>query len=128
MFCDAASSPAHLGVVLFVGSKCFWTHADPPKGVLEFFVNRRDKQIMGLELLAISLGFSTFGHLLKGSKVMVHCDNNGAQFSERRGSAKAWDHAQLVHQQWLHAACLGMSLHIVRVATTDNVADLPSRM
>ena len=45
----------------------------------------------------------------------------------RRGSAVCWDHAQLVHEQWTHAATQGLSLHIVRVATDDNIADLPSR-
>ena len=37
------------------------------------------------------------------------------------------DHAQLVHEQWLHVALTGMQLFIKRVATDDNIADLPSR-
>ena len=37
------------------------------------------------------------------------------------------DHAQLVHEQWLHVAITGMQLFIKRVATDDNIADLPSR-
>ena len=45
----------------------------------------------------------------------------------RRGTAVSWDHAQLVHEQWTHAAEQGLSLHIVRVGTHDNIADLPSR-
>ena len=49
------------------------------------------------------------------------------QFSIRRGSARTWDHAQLIHEHWLHAAILNMSIHIIRVASSDNVADLPSR-
>ena len=49
------------------------------------------------------------------------------QFSVRRGTARTWDHAQLIHELWLHAAILNMSIHIVRVASSDNVADLPSR-
>ena len=49
------------------------------------------------------------------------------QVSVRRGSARKWDHAQLVHAQWLHAARCGMQLHVVRVATDNNIADLPSR-
>ena len=48
--------------------------------------------------------------------------------SIRRGSARAWDHAQLVHSQWRQAALAGMHLFIKRVATDDNIADLPSRM
>ena len=45
----------------------------------------------------------------------------------RRGTARRYDHAQLVHAQWMHVAMLGMRLWVVRVATNDNVADLPSR-
>ena len=37
------------------------------------------------------------------------------------------DHAQLVHSQWTHAAIQGLDLFIKRVATHDNIADLPSR-
>ena len=49
------------------------------------------------------------------------------QVALSKGRARAWDHAQLVHSQWLHAAKEHMRLHIVRVATDDNIADLPSR-
>ena len=45
----------------------------------------------------------------------------------RRGTARSMDHAQLVHQQWTHAAEEGLSLYILRVGTHDNIADLPSR-
>lgn len=82
MFCDAASSPAHLGVVLFMETGVLWTHADPPEDVLRWFARRSDNQIMGLELLAISLGLSTFGQLLVGKQLVVHCDNKGAEVSD----------------------------------------------
>ena len=45
----------------------------------------------------------------------------------RRGSARSLDHAQLVHEQWLQAAKLGLQIFVLRVATNDNIADLPSR-
>ena len=45
----------------------------------------------------------------------------------RKGTARRYDHAQLVHAQWMHVAMLGMRVWVVRVATNDNVADLPSR-
>ena len=49
------------------------------------------------------------------------------QASVRRGTARSWDHAQLVHEQWLQAALLEMQVFVKRVATDDNIADLPSR-
>ena len=49
------------------------------------------------------------------------------QVALAKGRAKAFDHAQLVHGQWMHAARERMSLYVVRVATELNIADLPSR-
>ena len=83
---------------------------------------------MGLELLAISLGLSSFDHLLRKRRVVVHSDNTGSEAASKKGTAKYWDHAQLVHAQWLHAAMSGVDMHVIRVATDDNIADLPSRM
>ena len=82
---------------------------------------------MGLELLAISLGLSTFEAQLTQRNVVIHCDNTGAESAIRRGTAISCDHARLVHTQWTHAAELGASLWIERVGTHDNIADLPSR-
>ena len=83
---------------------------------------------MGLELLSISLGFDTFAERLRGRRVVVHSDNTGSEASIRRGTARSLDHAQLVHAQWMTAAVLSLTLFIKRVATDDNIADLPSRM
>ena len=38
-----------------------------------------------------------------------------------------YDHAQLVHAMWLQLAELKVDVHIVRVSSRDNIADLPSR-
>ena len=37
------------------------------------------------------------------------------------------DHAQLVHEMWLQIALLNIDVHVVRVASKSNIADLPSR-
>lgn len=79
MFCDAAGGKAHMGVVLFIGDDCMWTHMAVPRWALSRFQIRHDQQIMGLELLAISLGLSTFESILKGRRVVIHCDNSGSE-------------------------------------------------
>jgi hypothetical protein len=148
VFCDASGSPPLLGVVLCCDAAWFWTHMAPDDAIMSHFVSRRDSQIMGLELLAVSLAMCTFESLLQGRQVVIHCDNRGAevrfsciivrtlpprfafccfQLSVRRGSARAWDHAQLVHDQWLQVVKLRMDIFVKRVHTDDNVADLPSR-
>jgi hypothetical protein len=94
LFCDAASTPPHLGAVLFIDKKWLWTHMQPPSETLQCFKARKDKQIMGLELLAISLGLATFDGMLTGRRVVVHTDNKGSEVSRRfsmsRCVACAW--------------------------------------
>ena len=82
LFGDASGSPAHLGAVLFTEHECYYTHLVPDPEILQRFKRRKDNQIMGLELLAISLGLCTFEKFLVNRKVIVHCDNTG---SEARG-------------------------------------------
>jgi len=79
MFCDASGKFPHLGVVIFIDDEVFWTHASPPPQVLAQFRSRADNQIMGLELLAISLGLSTFDQLLRGRRLTIHSDNSGSE-------------------------------------------------
>lgn len=79
LFCDASGEPAQLGAVLFIDQKCCFTHMRVPHEILHCFMRRRDKQIMALELLAISLGFCTFENRLRHRKVVVHCDNRGSE-------------------------------------------------
>ena len=47
--------------------------------MLAIFRRRRDRQIMGLELMAISLGLSTFRDMLAHRNVIIYCDNRGAE-------------------------------------------------
>ena len=77
---------------------------------------------------------------------MIHSDNTGSEVSAisdrcpeivlyrcaeqvaiRKGAAVSMDRSQLVHSQWTQAAEQGLELHILRVGTHDNIADLPSR-
>ena len=79
VFCDARGSPPHMGVVIFVDNQCWWTHSIVSDETLARFRSRRDNQIMGLELLAISLAFCTFDWLLRGRTVVIHSDNTGSE-------------------------------------------------
>ena len=82
---------------------------------------------MDLELLAITLGLCTFREQIAGRNVIVHCDNSGAEVAFRKGNARSFDHAQLVHQQWLLVVRERLRVYVKRVATMDNIVDLPSR-
>ena len=79
LFCDARGFPAHLGAVVLVDSECYFTELEPPSGVVDLFRHRRDNQIMGLELLSISLGLCTFEALIRDRNVIVYSDNTGSE-------------------------------------------------
>lgn len=128
LFCDAAGHPAKLAATLYTPEEgCLYTAFCPTEQMMQLFKRRGDNQIMGLELLSISLGLCTFEKYLRNRRVVIHSDNTGSEMALRRGTSRSYDHAQLVHHQWFQAACKGMELHVVRVKTDDNIADLPSR-
>ena len=78
LFCDACGKRG-LGAVLFVDGACLWTRTIASQVQIDFFKRRRDKQIMGLELLSITLGFSSFVYWLRHRDVVIHSDNTGSE-------------------------------------------------
>ena len=126
LFCDASGRQG-LGAVLLAGDTRLCTRMLPSASMLQNFQPRADNQIMGLELMAISLGLTTFERWIKNSNLVVWCDNCGSEMALRRGSARSYDHAQMVHAQWTFIAKAGIAVHVQRIASDDNIADLPSR-
>jgi hypothetical protein len=94
---------------------------------MECFQKRKDAQICGLEMLAIALGLSSFAEELRGRNVVIFSDNKGAEAAARKGTAKSWDHCQIIHEIWTMAFQIGAHLWIERVSSEDNISDLPSR-
>ena len=127
VFCDARSTPPRLAAVLVSQSGCWFTDMEPSPRLLSGLTVRRDAQIMGLELLAVVLGLSSFASQLSGKCVRVWEDNSAAESVMLRGSAASTDHNMIAHSVWLIAAKLRCCLWIERVASADNIADDPSR-
>ncbi len=149
LFVDARGEPPHCAAILFMDDgEVLYTDGKPAAHFLECFQRRADQQIMALEIMAIAVGLSTFSEQVRGRKVIVFSDNKGAevpilcerfawlasvklacvQEATRKGSAKSWDHAQLIHEIWSHALCNGTALWLERVDSESNLSDLPSRM
>ena len=82
---------------------------------------------MGLEILSIALGVSSFANAIKGRDVIIWSDNTGAEHATAKGTAKCFDHTCLVHALWQQFAELKIQAWIERVPTKENIADLPSR-
>ena len=60
-----------------VDDKCYYTHLAPSAELMSMFRRRRDNQIMGLELLSISLGLCTFENLIRGLYATLKCRSQG---------------------------------------------------
>ena len=124
---DARGVPARCGAVLFIDGRILYTDGKPADAIVRWFEARDDNQITSLEILAIAVGPSTFSQELAGRTVVVYSDNKGAEGSVRKGASAAWDHSQLIHEIWTLAWSYKMHLWVERVASEDNISDLPSR-
>ena len=119
MLCDARSHPPRVAAVLFIDRKVYWSDWEPSEEVLRSFKQRRDGQIMALELLSVAFGMSPFGSasqfcvrcaswsglsafqdLLQGRNLHIFSDNVGAECAMRRNKARSWDHTCIVHGIW----------------------------
>ena len=127
IFVDARGVPPRCAAVAFIDGVCHFTDGEPSKAIMECFQKRKDAQICGLEMLAIALGLSSFAEELRGRNVVIFSDNKGAEAAARKGTAKSWDHCQIIHEIWTMAFQIGAHLWIERVPTDDNISDLPSR-
>ena len=145
---DARGWPARVAAVVLVDGQIHWTTMAISDEILQYFKPRGDNQIGSLEILAIALAVSTFpgaprrrasalasagtassviADLLRDRQVDLYSDNSGAEAAAKKGTAKEFDHASLVHGIWKRAAELNISLWVERVPTDDNWSDLPSR-
>ena len=66
----------------------FHTDFEPPEDLLKKFRSRKDNQILGLELLAIALGLSSFRSMVEKRRVVVWSDNTGAEHGTDKGRCK----------------------------------------
>ena len=127
LFVDARGYPPRCAAVLCVDGAWHYTDGMPSKRLLDRMIARKDNQIMALESIAIALGLSTFASELAGRKVVVYNDNKAAEAASRKGTARCWDHCEIVHDIWTHALLNRSFLWIERVSSKDNISDLPSR-
>ena len=97
LFGDAQGQPARVASVLFDGGEVLYSDWEPTEQMLSICYLRKDNQIMGLEVLAVALGLSTFGVRLRGKTVRVWIDNAGGEGALRAGSTTSEDHNLLTH-------------------------------
>ena len=127
IFMDARSTPPRLAAVSQLCGKLVYTDLAPPASLMSLLKPRADQQIMALEILGVIPGLQTIGPLVAGSCVHAWIDNTAGEAVLAKGAARCEDHNAFAHIAWLLAARLGCELHIHRVGTKFNIADLPSR-
>ena len=127
LFVDAASTPGVVAAVLVIGDASFFAFSAVPKEWDDFWVHRRDNQIMGLELLSILFGLHAFADVLGGRTIRIWSDNHAGCHAVIRGGSKQPDHNQLVHRIWSFCFDHKVSPWLSTVPSDDNVADGPTR-
>ena len=100
---------------------------EPTLEVAQALHERKDEQIMAMELIAIVVGLATVMARCRGRYIRIWTDNARGEGALRKKAAKQSDHNALVHAVWLMAARNNVGLWIERVGTKDNIADDPSR-
>ena len=76
---DARSTPPRIAAVIIVDGCTFYCDCEPPAEAMAHFRERRDGQIMGLELLALALALSSFKQMIAGRRIVLWSDNVGAE-------------------------------------------------
>ena len=79
MCADARSTPPRIAAVIIVDGCTFYCDCEPPAEAMALFRERRDEQIMGLELLALALALSSFKQMIAGRRIVLWSDNVGAE-------------------------------------------------
>ena len=110
-----------------VDGQFYWTRAKIPEEIWAQFLPREDEQIGGQELMAVPLLLGTFSEFLKGSLLLLAIDTAGVVGSMIAGRGTACDHNAAIAKVWLNLASMGVAPHLVRVETSCNVADGPTR-
>ncbi len=79
LFVDARGVPPRCAAVLLIDGNIHYTDGLPAAKIMNCFQERCDNQITTLEILAISVGISTFSKELAGRRVVIYSDNKGAE-------------------------------------------------
>ena len=67
---------------------------EPSAGLVSFFRQRRDNQIMSLEVLSVAYGIPTFSEYLQGRDVVIFFENAGAEAAVAKDPARSFDHGR----------------------------------
>ena len=111
-----------------VRGKQFFVY-DVPEGLIADWqkIGGKQKVIHQAELLPALLSLCTWAARMRGRRIILFVDNDGARGSLIKGSSTSLPSAQIVGQFWSEAAASEMYIWVDRVPSASNPADGPSR-
>ena len=129
-FVDARGKNGMLACVVFWDDGCHWQpsmcrHQMPP----EIFTVLKPKgnYIQFMEMAAAVLFVATFGDMSRDANVTLYCDNVAQQGALSKGFSRDLDNAVLAGLFWDMVAEKGINVWFDRVASEENISDVPTR-
>ena len=116
-----------LAAVLWVDGWFAYTCTQVPQAMWAQFLDRKDHQIGGQEMLAVVLALGTFELQIREALVLLFVDNDGVRESLMRGSSRAAEVNRMAGALWLQLASWRTGLYTARVESKANIADGPTR-
>ena len=100
LYVDARGVPPRCAAVLVMDGRTSYTDGRPAQELVQRFVARDDNQIASLEMLAITVGLSTFAPELANRRVVAFSDNTVAE---------VWRSAVAIGAYWTCTPFAGLS-------------------
>ena len=99
--------------------------ADASSTLLDLFTDT--SIIFGLELSAVTLSIFKFREIFKGKSILIFVDNNAVLGAIVKGQTPVSIAHCFLSAMWLIASESSFSIWFERVASIDNIADVPTR-
>ena len=125
---DAASSTNILSAVFYNRGQVQYARMVAPPVVMSEFLQRGDKMIGVLELLAVLMVAETWRDDISSARWEAYIDNNGVLFSIINASCKAQDVNLIVGKFWRGLHGTSTDLTAFRVESKANIGDAGSRI
>ena len=124
---DAAGASRHIAMVASYDAQTVSCLCKSPDEWWSILADRGDSQIGNQEMLSICLALESLGSTCEGAVVILFCDNAGVLHSMMRGSSRCVETNQMIGRTWYEAMRKRIGLHLLKVQSKANIADLPSR-
>ena len=125
---DAAGASRHTAMVASYDAKVVYFHCKSPDKWWNILNERGDNPIGNQDMFSIVLAIGSRGDVINGAVVTLSCDNASVLHSMFKGASNFVKTNQMIGRTWFEVMQKRIGLHLLRVQSEANIADLPSRM